>query len=148
MVLDFCNLNDIYINRKYLHWNMREEINRWWMQAVHDLEASEYNLKGKILDVAAFYCQQSVEKALKAYILFKKKESPGPIHSLVKLGKIADVPKEYSAFLRQLTPEYYLSRYPDAVEDVPYSLYEEEDVSSLIKKAKELLKWLNIQMKK
>ncbi len=127
---------------------MREEIERWLLQSHHDLDIAEYNLKGKFLDGAAFYCHQSIEKALKAYILFTKKESPGPLHSLIKLGKIANVPKEYHLFLRQLTPEYYLSRYPDAVEDVPYVLYEEDAVSHLIEKAKELLKWLNTQMKK
>ena len=126
---------------------MRKEIENWWKQAEHDLKSAEYNFEGNILDLAAFCCQQSVEKALKAYILFTKKESPGPIHSLIRLGKIAEVPKEYLAFLRQLTPEYYLSRYPDAVEDVPYELYEKDDISVFINKTRELLQWINIHMK-
>ena len=126
---------------------MRKEIENWWKQAEHDLKSAEYNFKGNILDVAAFYCQQGVEKALKAYILFTKKKSPGPIHSLIRLGYIAEISKEYLPFLRQLTPEYYLSRYPDAVEDVPYELYEKSEISLLINKAKELLQWLNTHIK-
>jgi HEPN domain-containing protein len=126
---------------------MREEIKNWWEQAKHDLRVSEYNLNGDMLDAAAFYCQQSIEKALKAYILFSKKESPGPIHSLVKLGRIAGLPHKFNTFLKKLSPEYYTSRYPDAVEDVPYTIYESAEVKGLISNAQELIKWLSTQMK-
>ncbi len=126
---------------------MREEIKLWWEQANHDLETAKILLQNKRLDAASFYFQQSLEKALKAYILLVKKESPGPIHSLIKLASIAGIPKKFHSFLRKLSAEYYLSRYPDAVEDTPYKTYMEEEVKEYAKNTSEVVAWLNTLMK-
>jgi HEPN domain-containing protein len=126
---------------------MRKEIENWWKQAEHDMEVAAYNLKGGMLDAAAFYCEQSIEKALKAFIMLTQKRSPGAIHSLLKLGKIAEIPEEFYVLLKKLTPEYYLSRYPDVAEDVPYLLYKEQLVKDLIDEAKGVLAWIRTQMK-
>jgi len=69
---------------------------------------------------AAFWSQQAAEKMLKALYLSEKKTSPGPTHSLTMLGRELHIPNDYYGLLRELTKEYYLSRYPDASEDVPY----------------------------
>jgi HEPN domain-containing protein len=126
---------------------MREEIRNWWEQAKRDLISAGNSLNSGDYYVCAFLCQQSIEKALKAYILLKKRESPGPVHSLLKLSRIAGLPNRFYEFLKQLSPEYYISRYPDAVDDVPYKLYKENEVRGILKKSKEVLKWLNTQMK-
>jgi len=60
---------------------------------------------------------------------------------------LAGIPRKFHAFLRQLSPEYYISRYPDAVEDIPYTLYSLEDVKETLKNSKEVLTWINTQMK-
>ncbi len=126
---------------------MRKEAENWWVQAEHDFETAKVLYKGERLDAASFYCQQSVEKALKAYALHRKKESPGPVHSLVRLAKFAGVPKEHYRFLRNLSSEYFISRYPDAVEDVPYTLYTKEDVEETIQKTQEVMQWIDTQMR-
>ncbi|MBM3309625.1 MAG: HEPN domain-containing protein [Candidatus Altiarchaeales archaeon] len=127
---------------------MREDVLNWWEQALRDMETAEILLKNDRLDAAAFYCQQSIEKALKAYIIKSKRESPASVHSLVRLAKDAGVPGKYFPFLRNLTPEYYVSRYPDAIEDVPYKVYDAEDVTSKIKSGREFLRWIESQIKK
>jgi len=125
---------------------MRKEIGNWIVQAEHDLEVAKYNLNGKYFDAVVFYCQQSVEKGLKAVILHKKKEKPIS-HSLIFLGKLAEVPEEFISKLKKLSPQYFLARYPDASEDVPFELYDENIAKDFFKISEEVLKWISGQLK-
>lgn len=118
------------------------------MQGKKDLEAAEKNLKIGEYYLVAFLCQQAVEKALKALYIHKKRQSPGQTHSLTKLARDCGVHKKYTTFLRHLTSEYFLSRYPDATEDVPYMMYEEEDVRNYLNKSKEILDWVASKIEK
>ncbi|RLI72167.1 hypothetical protein DRO97_09155 [Archaeoglobales archaeon] len=54
---------------------------------------------------------------------FKKSE---PTHSLIYLGKSLGVPKELEAILRDLTPDFVISRYPDVAQEVSYELYDQD----------------------
>ena len=125
---------------------MREEINNWIVQARHDLEVAEHSLKGNFFDAATFYSQQTVEKGLKAVILYKTKEKPIG-HSLIYLGKLADIPKEFISKLKKLSPQYFLARYPDASEDVPFELYDKKIAEEFVNISKEVLSWINNQLK-
>lgn len=125
---------------------MREEIRNWWEQAKHDLGVAKFNFDGGHFDVAAFYCHQAVEKGLKAFCMLKNKESPGKTHSLIFLGKSCGLPEDYYPFLRRLTPEFVISRYPDVSGELPYLLYDKEWVAEYIKKAEEVLSWIESQM--
>ena len=49
----------------------RSEGNRWLDQARQDLEDASYCLEGKKYNVACFLSQQSAEKALKGYLVFR-----------------------------------------------------------------------------
>jgi len=62
-----------------------EEVKRWWKKAVDDLEKAEILYKNKKYDGTVFYCQQAVEKGLKALQL-KKTKKIKKIHDLVELG--------------------------------------------------------------
>ncbi|MBI3051858.1 HEPN domain-containing protein [Candidatus Woesearchaeota archaeon] len=44
--------------------------------------------------------------------------------------------------LRKLSPQYFISRYPDVSEDVPYELYDESLASDFLKIAEEVIKWI------
>lgn len=125
---------------------MREEIKNNWEQSKADLKTAENSLKSGDYYASVFWCQQSLEKALKAYILLYKKESPF-IHSLIKLGRIAGVPKKYENILKNISPEYYASRYADASGDVPYKLYTKEDNLKILNDAKEIIEWISTQIK-
>jgi HEPN domain-containing protein len=59
----------------------RRDVRLWWTQATHDLGTAEHNLAGERYDAAIFYCEQAVEKALKALTIHTKRLSPGPTHS-------------------------------------------------------------------
>ena len=125
---------------------MREEINNWIRQANRDLEVAIKNFEIKEYYSAVFWCQQAIEKGLKAVILFKTKEKPFG-HSLVQLGKIAKVPHEFITKLKKLSPQYFLARYPDASEDVPFELYDKKITKEFLDISKEVLEWINNQLK-
>lgn len=51
----------------------REKILKWYEKADHDLENAKLVIlhNSKILDTACFHCQQSIEKYLKAYLVYQ-----------------------------------------------------------------------------
>lgn len=126
----------------------RRDVRLWWEQAKHDLETAEHNRTGARYDAAVFYCQQAVEKALKALTIHARRLPPEPTHSLVTLGRLSGVPKKFSTFLRTLTSEYFLSRYPDAAGEAPYMLYDGSEVRDYLNTAQELLQWVARQLPK
>ena len=124
---------------------MREEIIHWWKQAQSDFHKAEVLNKGKQYDGVAFYCQQAVEKALKAVILLKTKEKTEG-HSLVYLGQKSGIPERFFSGLKKLSPQYFLSRYPDASEEIPYELYDESSAKEFLSSAREVLEWTMKQL--
>lgn len=127
---------------------MREEIKRWFLQSKEELETAKISFEAKKWFAVAFWCQQAVEKSLKALYMFQKKESPGTTHSLTFLSRMLKIPQEYASFLAELTKEYYFSRYPDASEDIPYLIYNKEEVEKYLKSTESLLKWVESQLQK
>jgi len=125
---------------------MREEAHLWWEQANHDLDTADLLLNGKRLDAASFYYEQGVEKALKALYIAKRREAPGPTHSLTKLARDCDLPGHFLGFLRRLTGEYYISRYPDASGDLPFKAYDAAEVAETARLSREVLTWLEQQI--
>ncbi len=47
------------------------EAKRWFLQVQRDLDDAKFNLSGERFNVACFLAQQSAEKAMKAYLIFK-----------------------------------------------------------------------------
>jgi HEPN domain-containing protein len=127
---------------------MRKEVENLLEQSKADLKTAENSLHSGDYYASVFWCQQSIEKSLKGYIILKNKSAPLHIHSLIKLGKIAKIPKKYERILKDISPEYYLTRYPDVSEDVPYELYDEPDAKNKLNNAKEVLKWIGTQIRK
>src|SRR3989344_6784748 len=125
---------------------MREEIKNLWEQAKVDLKTAKNSFKSGDYYASVFWCQQSLEKAIKSNIILCKKESHPNIHSLIKLGKIAGITKEYEIILKNISPEYYITRYPDASGEIPYKLYKKEDSIEILKDTEKVLKWISIQM--
>ncbi|MBU7047510.1 MAG: HEPN domain-containing protein [Theionarchaea archaeon] len=107
---------------------MRREINNWWIQAERDLLSARNAFKSKDYYVTAFLCQQAVEKSLKALILHMKREF-NPSHSLIYLGKSVGIPDMFHSFLRDLTPQYTISRYPNSSGEIPFELYDKKIAS-------------------
>ncbi|MBI4181701.1 MAG: HEPN domain-containing protein [Candidatus Aenigmarchaeota archaeon] len=120
---------------------MRQEIENWWKQGKNDLEKARVLFKSKNFDGTAFYCQQAVEKVLKAIILAQGKHQSIQGHSLVFLGREAGLPLPFFTGLKKLSPQYTIARYPDVSEDVPYELYDEPMAKEFVAIAEEVLAW-------
>jgi len=127
---------------------MRKEVEHWWLQALKDLESGHKNLKMEEYHLAAFLSQQSAEKALKALHMHKLKESPGPTHSLVYLGQKTGIPREYHNGLKRLSPDFVITRYPDAAQAVPHELYDEEIAFERLEIARKVVEWVRQELKK
>lgn len=116
---------------------MREEVRSWMGKAEEDLETAKFNYQGKRYNVAAFFCQQSVEKALKA-LSIKKKGKFKKIHDLKLLAKDVKLPKKYIPFCEEMSLAYVYSRYPDVAEVKEIK----EESKKFIKNAELILKWI------
>ena len=126
---------------------MREEIKRWLDQSINDFDAANYNFNGEKFYVAAFLCQQAVEKALKALFLFEKKGEVPQSHSLIYFANNTSTPQEFYSFLRELTPKFVDTRYPDASVDLPSNIYDEKNTLEIIEKSMEVLEWIKKKIK-
>jgi len=123
---------------------MRGEIKAWWEQAQADLQTAQVNLGGERYYACVFFCEQAVEKALKAFFLRRKRNPQAPemfSHSLIFLGKACRMPERFHSFLRDLTSEYVNTRYPSAAEEPPEALYDQTIASETLASAKEVLEW-------
>ena len=103
---------------------------------------------GEAYYVAVFLCHQAVEKGLKALFLKTNEGRMPRTHSLILLGQQVNVPKKYRVFLRELTPKYINTRYPDAAPDIPSNLYNRASAKRWIEKSGEFLKWLEKKINK
>jgi HEPN domain-containing protein len=122
--------------------SMRREIERLLRQADRDLENARKNLSIEAYEVAAFLAQQAVEKYLKGTWVVLK-EQPAPYtHSLTELGDGLGVPGELRRHLADLTPDYTVSRYPDAANAVPYELYDDTTARTKVQNAEAVIWWL------
>jgi HEPN domain-containing protein len=125
---------------------MRKEVKEWWEQAKKDLITAENCKNSEDYYACAFFCQQSVEKGLKALLSQKSGCPLVQTHSLIYLATAIDLPSEFHTFLRRLTPEFVTTRYPDAAYGTPYELYDEDIANEILEKSKEVIKWIESQM--
>ncbi|MBS3096716.1 HEPN domain-containing protein [Candidatus Woesearchaeota archaeon] len=115
---------------------MKEEVKRWMKQAQEDYETAKFNFDGKKYKSAAFWCQQSAEKAFKALLIKKTNKFP-KIHDLTKLAKLNESPLRILELCAKINPAYTASRYPDSPKK-----YTKKECSQIIKYCEEVLKWV------
>jgi len=115
---------------------MNEESKRWILQAKEDHDTAKYLFVGKKYKFAAFHCQQSAEKSLKA-VLLRKKNLLRKIHDLVELGKDVSLPDVLLQEVKELTHAYIYTRYPDVRTEGNLK----EKVSHFLKISEEILAW-------
>ncbi len=125
---------------------MRIEVQNWWQQSKDDFDAAEFNFQGGKYYLAAFMCQQAVEKALKALFLHEKKVTVPQSHSLIYLATNTSTPKKFYSFLKELTPKFIDTRYPDASVDLPSRIYDRQNTGRLVNLSREVLSWLNAKL--
>ncbi len=120
---------------------MRPEAELWWTQARRDLRTAKNCHASHDYYAAVFFCQQAVEKALKAVVLHRLRELPPRTHNLLELGDSLKAPKRIRTFLMELTPEYVTTRYPDAAGGPIDALYDGYLSRRFLNRTQEVLQW-------
>jgi len=118
-----------------------KEASKWWKHSITDLKTAEYNLRGGMLNAAAFYSQQAAEKALKA-LQIKKLDRFERTHDLVYLAKSVEAPDTIVKLCGLIAPFYTVTRYPD----VEVS-FDERKVSSVVEATREVVQWVERTLK-
>jgi HEPN domain-containing protein len=125
---------------------MREEVGNWWKQAQEDLESAEAIFDIGRYYVTAFLCQQAVEKGLKALHIQKKRENI-TTHNLVELARRVGFPESQMHLLKEVNPDYVITRYADAANGVPAEIFDEKITKEHLGYAREALEWISKQLK-
>jgi HEPN domain-containing protein len=122
---------------------MRPEVKGWLTQSEADFKAASSAIETGNFFVTAFYSHQSVEKILKAAIIYTKRKLQPKTHNLIELGKELELPEDIMHKLRILNPEYTVSRYPDAANGIPLENYDKTRAEELLKLSGEVILWVN-----
>lgn len=121
---------------------MREEVRRLWVQSWEDLRTAEILIENSRYYAAVFFSQQAAEKALKALYIHVKRELPPKSHNILELLNSLGVKREdLRDAAMDLTPEYIVTRYPDAANGVPAYLYNERMAREHYEKAKVIIQF-------
>jgi len=120
---------------------VRQEVDAWLASAERDLSTARYLFKGKKFEPAAFFCQQSVEKAFKAIVIERNRKLV-KTHDLVFLARSVHLPPDKEQVCKELTMAYIATRYPD----VPVIIQKKERARQFLKFAKEVLEWAREQL--
>ena len=103
---------------------------RWLAQAEEEYKDAAYLAKAGRYYLSLFLCQQSAEKALKAFI-YTKEEDPIFSHSVVILLRLAasiDPDFESLKDARRLDDYYIPTRYPNGLPgEIPARYYDDPD---------------------
>jgi HEPN domain-containing protein len=104
---------------------IRDEVQEWLRKAQNDLFSARILLEHDppVLDTASFHCQQAVEKALKAFLVWKGVPFE-KVHSLTYLLDLCQEREHRFASVREgaedLAPYAVEIRYPGAVVEISW----------------------------
>jgi len=119
---------------------MKEEIKRWVEQANADFDTAKVNLEGKRYYAAIQFCQQSLEKALKALWLKEVNKQFPYIHDLTFFMRRLNLPKKFENICKDLTSAYAETRYP--TDTIPLKKFSKQDAEEILEKTKGALEWI------
>ncbi len=127
-----------------------EEARRWFLQAQQDLEDAKFNLSGGRYNVACFLAQQSAEKALKAFLIFKGAEEVWG-HSTAELCRDCQNFDSDFASLQQdsasLDKYYIPTRYPNALPGgIPSEAFDRIDAERAVSLAEKILNFIKLKI--
>jgi HEPN domain-containing protein len=125
---------------------MRPEAQAWWTEAQSELVGARHLLQSNDYHLCAFFCQQSVEKALKAVWIHQRKELQPKTHDLIELSEPLGVPDGLQTRLKSLNPLFVTTRYPDAANGNPSLMYDEAIAEECLSDAEEVISWCRSQL--
>ncbi len=118
------------------------DVEKWFKQSDEDFAVAKILLVQQKYYMVAFLCHQALEKDLKGLYILTTRDDTLKIHSLVQLGKLVEIPKSLLSHLRDISPQYTISRYPDMTEDAPFELYDESIAKAILEKTTEVKQWI------
>lgn len=124
--------------------NAKTDAGRWFRQATHDLAQAEKQLDGGEFSYAAFFAEQSAQKALKAYLISAGRRHV-PIHSVGELARqAAQLDARFGPLVatgQRLDRHYLTSRYPDALPGpaIPAEAYARADAVEAVESGRAIL---------
>ena len=104
----------------------KKDFRAWLRKAASDLRAAKILIKEMEFEPSAYHSQQSVEKALKAFLVFKNQDVT-KTHNLVFLNDLClNIDSEFQSimeFAKSINPFSTVFRYPDDLtEPDPYDV--------------------------
>ena len=120
----------------------KEEFEKWLEQAEADMSGAVYNFDGKKYYIAAFLCEQAIEKALKA-LMIKKGQKLIKTHDLFLLSNKVGLPDNFSSDLNDISGAYIDSRYCSNLGGcIPSEVFDAVQVRKFINTTEEILEWI------
>ncbi len=123
---------------------MESKVKTWFDLATGDLEfAGEILAAKKRPHYSAHFCQQAIEKLLKAIVQKRTGKAPLPVHNLKTLCNQAklELPDEKMQWLLNLAPHYLGARYPEDLFELQKQ-YTQAFSERLYKETQEIFEWL------
>lgn len=122
---------------------MVEQLEYWRKLAEEDIGTAEYLLAGGRYLFVLFFCQQAIEKTLKALVNLKTKDFPPRVHNLMVLAEKAELECDevQGRFLSDLNTYYIQSRYPEEISALGSKVNNAMAVE-LLAQTKVMLAWL------
>ena len=124
---------------------MKSVTKDWIHRAIYDFESAKLLLNGKQYLHCVYFCQQTLEKALKALITEHSNDPPPYTHNLIvlneKLIQLFEPNAKQVALLNFLTKHYIPTRYPGYKEQLSNAL-DAKQVRSIVKQTEDLYECL------
>jgi HEPN domain-containing protein len=129
--------------------NEQPAFQKWLDRVSYDLDTAKAMLQTGRLIYAVFMCQQSLEKAIKALLVFQGKEVI-PIHNLRRLAEKASITQELddSTLIKlDFLSNYYINaRYKEDLQQLSKGI-SDKVAGDFVDFAEGLIKWLREKMK-
>jgi len=115
---------------------MKKETVEWLKKANEDFKTSQVTFKNRRYDAAAFFCQQAIEKAMKA-LEIENFSSFDKTHDMYFLGKKIGLPEDLLKICEEISEYYVQTRYPDT-----YAKFNKKEISEALNSAKKVMVWI------
>lgn len=125
---------------------MPQSTREWLKQSDNDIRAADIMFQNRQNMYAIFMAHLSIEKSLKGlYVLRLDKEAPR-IHNLILLVETIglDMPPDLYEFVVEINRMSIVTRYPDDLNRMNRQ-YNRKVIDGMMKKCREVLKWLKKQ---
>ncbi len=123
----------------------KEVVDFWLSNAKEDIESAQIMLSAKKYLYVGFMLQQCMEKALKAYFIFKNKEQHPFTHNLLKLTQTTQLDeilnKNQRQLILRLSPLYIETRYLEYKSNIS-SILTQAYCEKLLTETEELYVWI------